>query len=85
MYSQVPWMIYISIFDCILQIELGSTNVRVGSTIFGARAPPKQAKLNDNVQQTKENESSQDQQPSNQCLEKEEDETNSLQKLNIAC
>ena len=24
------------------QIELGSTNVRVGSTIFGAREPPKQ-------------------------------------------
>ena len=23
--------------DCVLQIEMGSTNVRVGSTIFGAR------------------------------------------------
>lgn len=33
----MPLIIYLAVVD--LQIELGSTNVRVGSTIFGAREP----------------------------------------------
>ncbi|XP_063401101.1 pyridoxal phosphate homeostasis protein-like isoform X2 [Mytilus trossulus] len=41
-------------------IELGSTNVRVGSTIFGARDPPKQSQ-NQEVIQEKEEESQQHQ------------------------
>ncbi|CAG2191392.1 PROSC [Mytilus edulis] len=39
-------------------VELGSTNVRVGSTIFGARDPPKQSQ-NQEVIQEKEEESQQ--------------------------
>lgn len=34
-------MIHVVFISMCLQIEMGSTNVRVGSTIFGAREYPK--------------------------------------------
>lgn len=72
-------------------IELGSTNVRVGSTIFGARAPPKQTKPGEDTQPTNAKSGPSQEQhlgdPTQDSpnLEMDEDETEKLQKLKLAC